>query len=106
MVKRRERVGFPLETNQPLRVAGEDVRQNLDRHVTAKFRVPSAIHFTHSAGTQRRQNFVGSKPCACSEGHRCLDYKPSQTFWGYCSVAEVLGNYRRSALLFAKLTVC
>jgi hypothetical protein len=34
MIQRRQHLGLALEVRHPFRVAGEDVRQDLERHLT------------------------------------------------------------------------
>ena len=43
--------------------------QNLDSNRTLKPRVPRLKDRTHSSGTDRAEDFVGSKPCARIEQH-------------------------------------
>src|SRR5712664_1761944 len=44
MIQRREHLRFTLKTGQTFRIAGEDLRQDLDPHVAAEPRVPCTIH--------------------------------------------------------------
>jgi hypothetical protein len=40
------------------RIAGEDLRQDLDGHVAAELRVPRTIHLSHPACAERRNDFI------------------------------------------------
>ena len=75
MIQCREHSRFALETSQAFRVAGEDLRQDLDRHVAAEFRVPGTIYFSHSAGAERRLDFVWPKSCSSRMVHPLIPGK-------------------------------
>ena len=49
MIQRRQRLGLLLESPKPIRIAGEILRQHLDRHVAIESRVPRTKHFSHPA---------------------------------------------------------
>ena len=66
MVERRQHLRFALETRESLRVGGEEVRQNLDGHVTVQLRVACPIDFAHSAGPEGGQDFVAAEASASS----------------------------------------
>ena len=61
MVERCERFRFALETSQPLRVAGERVGQDLDRHLALQIRVGGLIDLAHAAGADRGGDLIRSK---------------------------------------------
>ncbi len=73
MVERREDLRFALETRHALGVCGESFRQDLDCHVAPQPRVPGAVHLPHSAGADRRHDFIGPEPGTRSESHRCAE---------------------------------
>jgi hypothetical protein len=58
MIQRSQHFGFALETRQPLRIARQRVRQNLDRHRAIQFHIARAIHFAHAPGAERRLDLV------------------------------------------------
>ena len=64
MIERRGRPRFPLETFQGLRRRTDPARQNFDGHDSFETRIPCPIHFAHSAGTQRADDFVGAEASA------------------------------------------
>ena len=53
MVQRFERLRLALEAGDALRIAGERLGQDLDRHVAIELRVARAIHFAHAAAVER-----------------------------------------------------
>jgi hypothetical protein len=69
MGERSYGLGFALEAGQSLRVSGDFGRQNLDGDVTVQAGIAGAVDFSHSACSDRRDDFVGSQAIACSEGH-------------------------------------
>ena len=48
MIERRQRLRFPLEARQSIRIRCEQFRQNLQRNITLQLRVERAINFAHS----------------------------------------------------------
>ena len=58
MAERRERLGFPLEARQAIRVLREGVGQHLDRHLSPEVRVGRPIHLTHAAHTDLSNHFI------------------------------------------------
>ena len=69
MIERREHFGFALEARQPLAVGGHCGRQHLDRDLTLQPSVERAIHLAHSAGAERRDDFIGPEPCSGGKWH-------------------------------------
>ena len=53
----------------PLAVLRDRAWQNLYRDFAVELYVLRAVHFTHSAGAERRENFVGSEQLACRKQH-------------------------------------
>ena len=58
VVERGEGFGFTLESRQALDIAGEFLRQGLERHVAFQFRVVGAVHAPHPAFADQRLDFV------------------------------------------------
>src|SRR5712664_4700472 len=94
MIQRREHLRFTLKTGQTFRIAGEDLRQDLDRHVAAELRIPGTIHLPHAAGAEGRLDFVWPNPCSGRKAHpltpgkvgfillrRILSIKAKQSNW-------------------------
>ena len=50
-----------LEAQHAFSIARKHFRQDFQRHVTAKARVPRAIHLTHPARANRTQDLIGSQ---------------------------------------------
>ena len=69
VVQRRERLGFALESGQPFEIAPERVRQNFDRDVTVELGIARAIHLTHAAGAERRDNLERAEAHAGGQRH-------------------------------------
>ena len=66
---RRHRTRLALEACDAIGIGGEGFRQNLDRDLAAQVRIVSPIHFAHSAGADRADDFVGAEARAGHEGH-------------------------------------
>ena len=58
MVERRERLRLTLEPREPFGIAGEDVRENLDRDVAIESSVAGSVDLAHPARAQRRDDLV------------------------------------------------
>ena len=58
IVERGEHLRFALEPGHALRVFGESLGQNFQRHLAPQLRITRAIHFAHPARPQRREDFV------------------------------------------------
>ena len=67
MVQDARRLGLLLEPAQPVGVGGEGGGQDLDRHVAAQARVLRAIHLSHPARADLREDLVGAEAGAGSE---------------------------------------
>ena len=66
MVQRRERLRFALEPREAIGIAGERVRQDLDRDVAIQLRVARAVDLAHAAFADRRDDFVDAEAGAGS----------------------------------------
>ncbi len=49
MIERGQHLGFALEAEEAIAIAGKALGQHLDRHVAIELRVASAVDHTHSA---------------------------------------------------------
>ena len=58
MIQRGECLRFAGESRQPLSVRGEQLGQDLDRHVAIELRVSGAIHLAHSAFAKLFQDAI------------------------------------------------
>ena len=67
MVQRRQDLGLAAEARQPFRIVGERIRKDLERHLAAQLGVSRAIHLTHAACAERRDDVVAAEACA---GHQ------------------------------------
>ena len=67
MVECGEGLRFAREPRQPIRIAGERVGQNFQRHVAIELRVPRAIDLSHAPGSQDGEDLVRAEACAGSE---------------------------------------
>ncbi len=64
MIQRGEHPRLPLEAREPLGVARERVRQELDRDIALELRVARAVHLTHAARTEQGLHLIHTKPLA------------------------------------------
>ena len=70
VVERRQHLRFAPEAREPFGSMGEAVRQRFQRDVTTQPCVSGPIDLSHTAGTERRQDFVRTE--ARTEGERHL----------------------------------
>ena len=70
MIQRRERPRFALESRQPRRVAGERLRQHLDRDLAAELAVARAVDLAHAADADQRLQVDSRRACgrSCARG--------------------------------------
>ena len=73
MVERRQHLRFAAEPRQPLRVVGEQVRQNFDRDVTVQLGVACPIDLTHAARPEGGTNFVRAEASSGRQRHEAPD---------------------------------
>ena len=69
MIQGGDGARFLLETPQTIAIASERFRQDLDRYVTVEPGIASTIHFAHTAGAKRRENFVRANLLPGAETH-------------------------------------
>ena len=58
MIQCCEQTGLAPESREPIRVRGEDRREDLDRDVATQLRIARAIDFAHAARTQEGLNLI------------------------------------------------
>ena len=61
VIQRGERIALRAQNAQPIVVGGEQLRQQLDRHVPLKLRIARAIHLAHAAGADRLADLVQTR---------------------------------------------
>ena len=64
MVQRRQRLRFPGEPGEPVRVAGERIRQDFQRDIAIQLRIARPIHLAHAAFANEGSDFVGADAAA------------------------------------------
>ena len=64
MVERRQDFRFALEPGEAVRVAGERLRQDLDRHRASEPRIRRAIDLAHAARAEGARDLVLPDSCA------------------------------------------
>jgi hypothetical protein len=69
VVQRRENSRFPLEASEPLRIACERTRKNLDRYVAAELGIAGAIHLAHASGPDEAADLIDAEPRSLRERH-------------------------------------
>jgi hypothetical protein len=75
VVKRSERLRFARESRQAIGVAGESVRQDLQRDIPIEFRVTGSVDLSHATFADQRRNFVDAETSAGNEGQWLPEYK-------------------------------
>src|SRR5215469_571538 len=69
MVERSQHLGLTLKAGHALRIAGERLGQDFERHVAFEFDVASAVYLAHAASADRREDLVGSHAGSDRERH-------------------------------------
>ena len=70
VVQRRERLGLPLETHQPIGVGRERLGQDLERDVAIEPGIAPAIDLPHPPGPKRGDHFIRADSGAGTQAHR------------------------------------
>src|SRR5262249_18754790 len=76
VIQAGDRLGFAFKALFSGWILRKLFGQNLDGDAAFQARIPSAVHFSHTASTERRRDFIGAEVSAWSEGHRWRDYSP------------------------------
>ena len=66
--------GFLLEPAEALRIGGKRRREDLDCDIAAQAGVAGSIHFTHAAGADQGNDFIGAEFRARRQSHVQRDY--------------------------------
>ena len=69
VVERSERLRLAREACEAIGIAGEQIRQHLDRDVAIQLGVARAIHLAHAACAERTSNLVRPQAHAWREVH-------------------------------------
>jgi hypothetical protein len=69
MIQRREQIRFASETRAPFGITREELGQNLEGDFSRQVAVACPIHFSHAAGTDERDDLVGSQTDAGRDTH-------------------------------------
>jgi hypothetical protein len=69
VVEGGEELGLPLEPGEPLGVASDLGRENLDRHLPAELGVGGPVDLAHSSGPERLADRVGAEAVARCQSH-------------------------------------
>jgi len=100
VVQLGEHLGFPAKTPEPFIIVRHAGGQDLERYIAAQFGIRGAIHLSHAAGADGRQNLVEAETSSAGERHtgrRIILYQfrsagpaPHSTlsFWASSSMAS------------------
>ena len=69
VIERGDGARFEFEAGEAIIFAREGFGENFEGDVAAKTRIAGARDFSHAAGAERGDDFVGAKFCAGSERH-------------------------------------
>jgi hypothetical protein len=95
--ERGDRFRLALEALEGRGVAGELLREELDRHFASQAWIPRAVDLAHAAGTERSEDLVGSEARAGFEGHRGEDSSGARRMFPRISIARQELYFRFSA---------
>ena len=70
MVQRGEHPRLALEAREPIRIARQRARQDLDRDVAPELRVVRAVHLTHAARAEQRLQVIPAERVTAHGGGR------------------------------------
>ena len=93
MIERAGRSGFLLEPPQPVQIAAEVGRQDLDRNLAAQPRVFRPVHFTHAARTNAGHDFIRAELRARGKGHPFAQLYPPQQLVAEAADSERIVGY-------------
>ena len=68
--ERRDGLGFPIETQPCVRIAGQGRREDLDRDGAVQARVVRLVDLPHPPGADAGEDFVGAEPRTRRERHQ------------------------------------
>ena len=71
LVEGCENLRLTLKARHKLCVPSKFLQNHFQRNISSQFRIRSAIYRAHSAGTERRSNFIRSEFGPSSERHSC-----------------------------------
>jgi hypothetical protein len=69
VIQRRQRLGLAHEPRQPVRIAGEELGQDLDRDVAIEPRIAGRVDLAHAARAKRTANLVRTETRTGGERH-------------------------------------
>src|SRR5262249_46954997 len=69
VIERGYRVGLAFETLKQLRAVLDIMSEDFDGDGALQPGVAGAVHFTHTPGTERRENLMGAQPGSTGKGH-------------------------------------
>jgi hypothetical protein len=69
MAQRGDSAGFVLEPAPTIRIRQEHGGKNLDRNIASEPWIASAIHLTHPAGADGRNDFIATNTGTCRKAH-------------------------------------
>ena len=70
MIQRGEHFRLTLEARQAVRVSRQSRRQHFERHLSFQLGVSRSIHFAHSAGAEKTDDFIRAETRAGCQGQR------------------------------------
>ena len=70
VIQSGQQLGFALEASHVLSVVGERCGQHFDGYVAVELAVAGAVHFSHAACAEGRQDLVRAESIACRKRHR------------------------------------
>ncbi len=70
MIERREHLCFAAKPREPIGIAGQQVRQHLQRDLAVQFRIAGAVDLAHAAGADGGNNLVWAQPGPGSKRHK------------------------------------
>ena len=96
MIERREHLRLARESRQPIRVAREQLGQDLERDVAIEFRVARAIDLAHAALPKPVEDLVSADSAARGEAHgvRRLSIEITNTGTVWAEVRAPIDNLK------------
>lgn len=69
MSERADRARFTIETRAEIRIGSEMRWKDFNGNRAVETRITRPVHFSHSAGAQRRDDLIGPEARSCGKAH-------------------------------------
>jgi hypothetical protein len=89
MIQRLEHLCLALEPRQPIGIACDEAREELDCDVASQRRIARAIDFAHAAGAQEGQDLIHADSMAGERRRAGIAHKPRRREQGWFNLHRI-----------------